>query len=389
MNSRVISRKISHVSVKNFQTHVDSFFSLENGMNLIVGTSDSGKTALAKAVNFVIYNISDSEYVRYFSKQLEVEIHFEDGAIIKRIKGKDINQVSFKYPDDFDFTTYSAFGTNYPDEVLEFLGQPILSKVLGALSYSEQKNKLFLIDLSPSLQPKVISAVIGTEDIQKAADILASDVRDFNDKIKTTEVNIEQLNEKLENNYIDLDNKISKLEEIQDYLTKINEKDLQVVQLQNSLTNFNSLKKRGKEAENKKAFFASVVDLLQSEIINLESYSNKITNMNNLIVDLENKNKKYIKTKENHDKLKKIIDSELSDKLSKIQSKIKDVNNIQKLSDDLLKKTNESDKISLKISNYRQAYNDAKSDLDKAYEIITKNNWHCQNCNKFGGEIMS
>lgn len=389
MNNRIISRKISHVRVKNFQTHVDSFFSLDQGMNLIVGTSDSGKTALAKAINFVIYNTSDSEYVRYFSKFLEVEIVFEDGAIIKRIKGKDINQVSFKYPEDFDFTSFSAFGTTYPEEVLEFLGNPILSKVLGALSYSDQKNKLFLIDLPASVQPKIISAVIGTEDIQKGADILASDVRDYNDKIKACELDIQNLTEKLKNNYVNLDEKIKSLNLIQERINKISTIQLDIVKIENILETFISIKKRAKKANNKIKYYTQISNSLKTKINKLETLSNDIKNMYFLNTSLNNKNQKYLTVKKQHDKLKKIIDSNLSQNINSINDLISKIKDIESLTDDVSTNLNKQANIEAKIQKYKFDQDTLNTKLDDAYKIIRKNKWHCLKCNKFGGEIMS
>lgn len=389
MNNRIISRKISHVRVKNFQTHVDSFFSLDQGMNLIVGTSDSGKTALAKAINFVIYNTSDSEYVRYFSKFLEVEIVFEDGAIIKRIKGKDINQVSFKYPEDFDFTTFSAFGITYPEEVLEFLGNPILSKVLGALSYSDQKNKLFLIDLPASVQPKIISAVIGTEDIQKGADILASDVRDYNDKIKACELDIQNLTEKLKNNYVNLDEKIKSLNLIQEHINKISTIQLDIVKIENILETFISLKKRAKNANYKIKYYTQISNSLKTKINKLETLSNDIKNMYFLNTSLTNKNQKYLTVKKQHDKLKKIIDSNLSQNIDSINDLILKIKNVESLTDDISANLNQQSNVKTKIQKYKFDRDSLNTKLDDAYKIIHKNKWHCLKCNKFGGEIMS
>ena len=53
------SRKISLVKVKNFQAHENSEFRLSNGLNLIYATNDSGKSALARALDFVLQNKSE------------------------------------------------------------------------------------------------------------------------------------------------------------------------------------------------------------------------------------------------------------------------------------------------------------------------------------------
>lgn len=386
MRKNIESRKIAYVRVKDFQTHVDSTVYFDNGMNLIVGTSDSGKTALAKAINFVIYNINDSEYVRFFAKQLEVEIHFVDGSIIKRIKSKDLNQVSFKYPEDFDFTTFAAFGTQYPDEVLEFLGNPILSKVLGALSYSDQKNKLFLIDLPASAQPKIISTVIGTDDLQKATDFLSTDVRTYSEKIKNTEQTILEIEERLETDYDGLDEKIKTVSKIEKTIKDIESANVNILLIDSDLKSFNSINKRGEEAKKKKSLYSKISTCLSNRVADLELSSVKIENMNSLLKEITNKNKKITNLEKTINKFEKIINSDLDNKIKKIESSKDNIEKLKKSIESFEKNNNSQNNILNKINSQKSIIEEAEIELQSKYSIIKANGWHCKGCNKFGGE---
>ena len=44
------NRFLTEIKLENFQDHKDSTISLTNGINLIVGSSDAGKSAILRAV---------------------------------------------------------------------------------------------------------------------------------------------------------------------------------------------------------------------------------------------------------------------------------------------------------------------------------------------------
>ena len=96
----------------------------------------------------------------------EIEIEFVDGAVIRRTKGKDINRLEYKYANSDDWILKSAFGTSYPDDVVDFLGNPPSFDKLDSIAYSDQNNKNFLIDISPSSLPEVISKIIDIDDYE-------------------------------------------------------------------------------------------------------------------------------------------------------------------------------------------------------------------------------
>ena len=186
-----LNRKIKSVKLINFQNHKFSKISLSDGLNLLVGSSDSGKTAIARAIDFVIHNNSEgNDYVHIGEKFATVEIEFCDGSIIKRSKGDRLNKVEYKYPDDEEFTVRSSFGDAYKEDVLAFLGNPPKSKALGSMAYSNQSNKNFLVDLPESQLPGVISDLVGVSDLEEGSHLLSSKVKSLDVQIKSVEKDI-------------------------------------------------------------------------------------------------------------------------------------------------------------------------------------------------------
>jgi exonuclease SbcC len=388
MSENIIDRKLKSVTVKNFQAHTDSTFDLENGLNLIVGTSDSGKSALARAINFVLYNISESDFVREKEKFFEVEIVFADGAIIKRTKGKDINSVSYKYPTDFDFTTFKAFGNSYPDVVLDFLDRPIMSKALGAVSYSDQSNKNFLIEQPASAQPKILSTVIGTDDIQKAADNCSSKVRSFNDQVKTSESVIKNLEEKIETQYINLDEEKQILDGLQNILEQINIIETEVLLIESDLNTLKSIKKRGNENKQHLNLCNNIIEILSEKIDTLVTKSNDLLSITTIINNDKNIKERLKIAQKNLELNQAILDSSIETKIEKIQLLSSETNVISDMIDD-------TNNFKTKIHNYIQKIEDEKNiietkqeELDNLYKIIHENEWYCNECNKFGGQEL-
>ena len=115
-----LNRKIKKIRLVNFQSHADSTIEFGDGLNLIVGSNEQGKTASARALAAVLYNKIGNHHVRWHQPHCMAEIEFMDGAVIRRYKGKDLNKVEFKYADETSFTTFKSFGTNYPEEVYAF-----------------------------------------------------------------------------------------------------------------------------------------------------------------------------------------------------------------------------------------------------------------------------
>ena len=82
---------INEIFVEGFQSHTNSHFNLGNGLNVITGPSDSGKTSIIRAVRWIAFNEPQGEaFVNESVGQATVAIHMDNGIIISkhRRKGK-------------------------------------------------------------------------------------------------------------------------------------------------------------------------------------------------------------------------------------------------------------------------------------------------------------
>ena len=55
---------IKNLLLKNFQSHIDSKIEFDSGFNVICGSSDSGKSALLRALMWVIANRPSGDSIK-------------------------------------------------------------------------------------------------------------------------------------------------------------------------------------------------------------------------------------------------------------------------------------------------------------------------------------
>ena len=115
-----LDRRVKKITITNFQSHPYSVYNLTNGLNIVTGSSDNGKTACARAYAWVVNCETSSDVTTVGEKKCSVEIEFFNGDIIRRVKQKDSNLIEFKRACDTEFTSYKAFGFEYPKVVIDF-----------------------------------------------------------------------------------------------------------------------------------------------------------------------------------------------------------------------------------------------------------------------------
>jgi len=122
---------IKSIEINNFQSHKASRLEFVPGVNIIVGGSDSGKTAILRALKWVATNRPTGDSFRSdWGGETSVHLELDDNTV-SRVKGKEnlyvLNEVEF-----------TAFGTDVPEEILKALN-------LSSTNLQQQLDSPFLL----------------------------------------------------------------------------------------------------------------------------------------------------------------------------------------------------------------------------------------------------
>jgi len=158
-------------------------------MNAIVGPTDNGKSAIVRAIKWVLYNKpSGTEYIRNGATKCIVIAEFSDGTIITRTRGvTSPNAYDITYPDGRT-QHFESFGVNPPEEVLVAHGmiQVNIGSSVVSLNMADQLDGPFMLQESSGTRADMIGAVAHTGILDAAIKDVNSDVRV--NKIKTTDL---------------------------------------------------------------------------------------------------------------------------------------------------------------------------------------------------------
>lgn len=145
------------LSIKNYQSHLDSELEFSPGINLIIGESDNGKSAIVRSIKKAAFNRPlGTDFVNWDDPKAIAEVVIDTGKHeIARYVGKNINSYML------DDTEFNAFDKGVPEEIKQVLN-------VSALNMHEQKNAFFLLDKSPGDIGKYLNTVVNLEVIDSS-----------------------------------------------------------------------------------------------------------------------------------------------------------------------------------------------------------------------------
>ena len=387
MNELRPNRKIKSVKIKNVNNHEESVYDFHKHINLIVGSSENGKSASIRGIVFAMYNIYNSDLVNWDEKFAQVTIEFFDGAIIKRTKGKDVNRVEFKYPGQKEFTIYKSFGADYPEEVWNFLGNPPKYIDSKPIAYGDQHSKTFLVDLKPTQLPSVFSQLTGVEDLEECSTLCNSKIKGFEKSNKALDNEIKELELRLETDFDGLDEKILLLEKLRTLLDEINETEQDISGLLSIQKDYKRIIKAGQEAVNEIARSKKIIETVP-DLSSLNKDFSTLKSMQSIQKNADKTARKIAKY-DKQIKIDKVISngdfadliSSCDQQYSLILSMDKILNTANSLQDKISKKESTIKEIKTKIKETTDEY-------DLVVEEAISKGAACTQCMKIGGEYV-
>lgn len=196
---------IKEVGLKNYQIHSNTIVKFNEKDNAIIGASDSGKTALKRAIECVLYNdYSGVDYIKEGEDKYSVYVLFSDGTKITRERGlKKINR--YIVEKNGEKIVLENFGKSVPEEVTNAhkMYKVQIGKNKDSLFCARQLDGPFFLQNTPEEKASIISSIAKTEIIDEAVSITLGKLRDNKKEQKILEKAIKQDKESLkEFNYI-------------------------------------------------------------------------------------------------------------------------------------------------------------------------------------------
>lgn len=154
---------IRRLRVRNFQRHRDLDLELDPGVTTIVGTNDRGKSAILRALRWVLTNRPRGvSFLRWGSNKVSVTADVE-GIRVKRSKGS-----ANTYSIDGEY--YEAFGNDVPKEVADIVR-------VAEENFQGQHDAPFWFALPPGEVSRRLNAVVDLGLIDTTLANLASQTR--------------------------------------------------------------------------------------------------------------------------------------------------------------------------------------------------------------------
>ena len=189
---------LKQIVIKNFQSHKSTIIALSDGVNSIIGQSDSGKSAILRALHWCIFNKpSGSGYVSYWNldakgkikEETSVKLEYSNGDWIKRIRINEFN--GYQLCINEYVTKFEALRTDVPEEVQNFLQ-------VSEVNVQKQLDAPFLLSESAGEVARFFNSIIHLDDIDKALSAADSLKRQTTAEIKALDSQIKETTENLD-----------------------------------------------------------------------------------------------------------------------------------------------------------------------------------------------
>lgn len=196
-------KQFKKLVIENFQSHEYTEIDFSKGLNVFVGPSDSGKSAILRALRWVLFNQPrGTDYIRTGASQCKVSLMFDDGSEVIRVRNKSgsINRYLLKLPDKAEPLVFEGFGNQVPPEIAQthqMLPVKLDTKELY-VQFGNQLESPFLLFESNQNKAKTIGRISGAHYIDQALKQTNIDQKMVQSEIKRLEQEREKLEQQLQ-----------------------------------------------------------------------------------------------------------------------------------------------------------------------------------------------
>ena len=274
--------QINSIKLTNFQSHKDTFIEFSEGLNCIIGTSDVGKSALVRALKWVLFNKTPKDFITWGETKCSILITLSNEYAIERIR--DNKQNTYKlYFKGIEIETFENFGLEVPLKIKAVVGSLDLvldtDKIIN-LNIRSQHDSLFLLsnEYSGTLKAKALNSLAGVHYIDAAIRDIVADTKQDKVSIEKGQIELDKLKVELDtfNDLPSMEVKLQEIIKLNDHILDVGKK---VEKVDNLLTIVKGFTDRQQAFQIKKAKYSKVS---AEDIKQFESLTNKYTKLYSL-----------------------------------------------------------------------------------------------------------
>jgi len=263
---------IKSIEIKNFESHKDTKLIFDQGVNVIYGESDQGKSAIIRALLWVVTNRpSGNSFCSRWGGDTSVTIEM-DNCFVSRIKDK-----KHKYIINYKDGTVKEF------EAVAKQGVPLeVQKVLNInpINIQTQFDGHFLLPpMSPGEVARQINQYVNLDIIDTTMSNSSSTIKETKRRLATLEAQTDAQKKEIDEKYAGLDDEEQCLNSLESLEKRIASSTNTALELEELSANIHSI-------HNELDLF-SYVDEAEHDLKELESVVNKLSKSKKIIFDLQ------------------------------------------------------------------------------------------------------
>jgi predicted ATP-dependent endonuclease of OLD family len=147
---------ITKLELENFQKHAHLVLEFVDGINIIIGDTDIGKSCIVRAIRWIFFNEPKLNIRKEGTKKTSVKVWLNTGNIVERIKSDTVNAYIIN---EDNKKRYDSINKTIPEEVRKILGiYPFeVDNEEIILNISNQISMPFLMDKSGTFRNKLFN----------------------------------------------------------------------------------------------------------------------------------------------------------------------------------------------------------------------------------------
>lgn len=179
------------LKIRNFQRIKKADFEFEPGLNVIIGTTNQGKSSTGRAIATCIFNSGKDSQVRIGATRADIGIRYNGHSVVWTRDLSAASKNSYK----IDKKLYQKLGKGQPEEVAEALGirEVEIDDSKVRLNFQKQMSYPFLMDRTPSQVFKFMAQSAEEDNLMEVIDTMKTDYNSIAVQIKQDESALDAL----------------------------------------------------------------------------------------------------------------------------------------------------------------------------------------------------